>query len=78
MKNKVQGLYPSLKSIVEKNKSTNDIFTALSTDIPEHVYVKNFVTNEEGGMLIVGKAKSAEAVREFVASLARARFSQES
>lgn len=69
MKNKVQGLYPSLKSIVEKNKSTNDIFTALSTDIPEHVYVKNFVTNEEGGMLIVGKAKSAEAVREFVASL---------
>ena len=69
IKNKFQGLYPSLKSIVDKNKTTNDVFTALSTDIPENVYVKNFVTNEEGGMLIVGKAKSADTVREFVSSL---------
>lgn len=68
-KNKFKGLYPSLKHIVDTNAQTNDIFNALSTDIPENIYIRQFATNSDGGIIIVGKAKSSDAVREFVTSL---------
>ena len=68
-KNQFKGLYPSLKHIIDINAQTSDIFNALSTDIPENIYIKQFATNSDGGIIIVGKAKSSDAVREFVTAL---------
>lgn len=66
---KFKGLYPSMKHIIDTNKKATDIFEALSTDIPENIYIKQFATNSNGGLIIIGKAKTSEDVREFVTSL---------
>ena len=64
-----KGLFPSLQHIVEVNKNVTTIFESLSVDIPENIYVNQFYSNSDGGILIAGKAKSSDAVKEFVSAL---------
>lgn len=67
-KNK-KNIFPILKQVIEQNNSTVDIYTSLSTDIPEHIYIKRFVTNADGGVGILGESKTSEAVNDFVRTL---------
>lgn len=60
---------PILTNILETNKTVTDIYIALSTDIPESIYIKKFVTNANGGIGILGEAKTSESVQDFVKSL---------
>lgn len=72
MSNQAEGqvaLFPTLKQIVDNNAIATNSYIALSTDIPEHIYIKQFITNADGAILIVGKATSSEAVNEFIKAL---------
>ena len=60
---------PILTKILETNKSVLDVYSALSTEIPESIYIKKFVTNSEGGIGILGEAKTSESVQDFVKGL---------
>ncbi len=62
-------ILPVLTKILETNKSVIDVYTALSTDIPESIYIKKFVTNVNGGIGILGEAKTSESVQDFVKGL---------
>ncbi len=60
---------PILTKILETNKSILDVYSALSTEIPESIYIKKFVTNADGGIGILGEAKTSESVQDFVKGL---------
>ncbi|MCD7780506.1 MAG: hypothetical protein LUH05_07535 [Candidatus Gastranaerophilales bacterium] len=64
-----QDILPILTKILETNKTVVDVYTALSTDIPDSIYIKKFVTNSAGGIGILGESKSSESVQEFVKGL---------
>ena len=68
-KTKTKNIFPVLTKILENNKSVIDVYSALSTEIPESVYIKKFVTNEQGGIGILGEAKTSESVDAFVKGL---------
>ena len=60
---------PILTKILETNKTVYDVYSALSTDIPESIYIKKFVTNTAGGIGILGEAPTSESVQDFVKGL---------
>jgi len=62
-------ILPVLTKILETNKAVTDVYTALSTDIPESIYIKKFVTNANGGIGILGEAKTSESVQDFLKGL---------
>ena len=62
-------MLPTLTKILENNKNVIAGYTALSTDIPEAIYIKKFVTNEAGAIGILGEAKTSESVERFVNNL---------
>ena len=62
-------MLPTLTKILENNKNVIAVYTALSTDIPEAIYIKKFVTNEAGAIGILGEAKTSESVERFVNNL---------
>lgn len=68
-KNKQKNIFPVLEKIISENESTINVYEALSTDIPENIYIKKFVTNASGGIGILGEAQTSESVNEFVNSL---------
>ncbi len=62
-------ILPTLTKILENNKTLFDVYTALSTEIPESIYIKKFVTNSDGGIGILGEATTSESVQDFVKGL---------
>lgn len=62
-------IFPTLKKIVDNNNSVVSAYNLLSTEIPENIYIKKFVTNADGGIGILGEAKSSELVDIFAKSL---------
>ena len=62
-------VFPQLKKIVDNNNTVVDTYKLLSTEIPDGVYVKRFVSNSNSGMLILGEAKSADIASEFATKL---------
>lgn len=62
-------IFPTLKKIVDNNDSVVSAYNLLSTEIPENIYIKKFVTNADGGIGILGEAKSSELVDIFAKSL---------
>jgi serine/threonine protein kinase len=68
-KNQKSDIVPTLTKIIETNKFVTDVYTALSTDIPDNIYIKRFVTNDNGGIGIIGEAKTSESVQDFVKGL---------
>ncbi len=70
-KNATEGkdIFPVLKQLIDNNTALITIFNALSTDIPDSVYIKRFVTNEQGGIGIIGEAKTSDAVDAFIKGL---------
>ncbi len=66
---KKRNVFPVLTQILDHNKLIVDVYTGLSTQIPEGIYIKKFVTNSYGGIGIIGEAKTSESVQEFVKSL---------
>lgn len=62
-------ILPTLTKILETNKTVFDVYSALSTEIPESIYIKKFVTNADGGIGILGEAKTSESVQDFVKGL---------
>ena len=67
--NDPKDVLPKLTEILENNKKLIDVYVSLSTDIPESVYIKRFVANENGGIGILGEAKTSESVEQFVKRL---------
>ncbi len=62
-------ILPKLTEVLDNNKKLLEVYTALSTDIPESIYIKRFVVGMNGGVAILGEAKSSESVENFVKSL---------
>ena len=62
-------ILPVMTKIVNQNKSVIETYNALSTDIPDNVYIKQFVTQSNGGIGILGEAKNSESVQIFVDQL---------
>ncbi len=62
-------ILPKLTQILDNNKKLVEIYASLSEDIPESIYIKRFVTNEDGGIGILGEAKTSESVEKFVNGL---------
>lgn len=62
-------VFPVLSKILENNKSIVGVYTGLSTEIPETIYIKKFVTNSHGGIGILGEATTSESVQDFVKGL---------
>ncbi len=68
-KHQTKNIFPVLKQLIDNNTAIINVYTALSTDIPDSIYIKKFVTNDEGGIGIIGEAKTSESVETFVKSL---------
>lgn len=64
-----KNIFPTLKKIVDNNTAILTVYNLLSTEIPENVYIKKFVTNSDGGIGILGEAKSSELVDAFAKGL---------
>lgn len=64
-----KNVFPILKKIIDNNTSIYTVYQLLSTEIPDNVYIKKFVTNPEGGIGILGEAKSSDLVDNFVKGL---------
>ena len=62
-------VFPVLSKVLENNKSTVGVYTGLSTEIPDTIYIKKFVTNAQGGIGILGEATTSEAVYDFLNGL---------
>lgn len=68
-KTQKKDILPILTKILETNKTVFDVYSALSTEIPDSIYIKKFVTNADGGIGILGEAKTSESVQDFVKGL---------
>ncbi len=68
-KNQKKDIIPILTKILETNKTVFDVYSALSTEIPDSIYIKKFVTNADGGIGILGEATTSESVQDFVKGL---------
>ena len=55
--------------ISTNNKSVIDVYNALSTTIPDDIYIKRFVANPQGGIGILGESRSSESVNDFIKGL---------
>ncbi len=64
-----KNVFPTLKNIVDNNTTILTAYMLLSTEIPDNVYIKKFVTNPQGGIGILGEAKTSELVDVFVKGL---------
>ena len=64
-----KNVFPVLKNIIDNNNAVVNAYSQLSTDIPNNVYIKKFVSNEQGGIGILGEAKSSELVEAFITRL---------
>ncbi len=62
-------VFPVLKKLVDNNVSINTAYNLLSTEIPDDVYIKRFVANVDGGIGILGEAKTSELVDVFATGL---------
>lgn len=62
-------VFPVLSKVLESNKTLVGVYTALSTEIPDTIYIKKFVTNAQGGIGILGEATTSEAVYDFLNGL---------
>ena len=62
-------VFPVLSKILENNKTIVGVYTGLSTEIPDTIYIKKFVTNSQGGIGILGEATTSESVQDFVKGL---------
>lgn len=68
-KSKDKSIFPVLKQIIDNNTSIVNTYNALSTSIPDEVYIKKFVTTSEGGIGIIGEAETSEQVSAFLKGL---------
>ncbi len=66
---KKKNLFPVLKQIVDNNTAIINAYNSLSTEIPENIYIRKFVTNDAGAIGIVGEAQTSESVNAFVNGL---------
>ncbi len=64
-----KNVFPVLKQIIENNTAVVKTYIALSTEIPEEVYIKKFVANAQGGIGIIGEAETSEQVTAFLKGL---------
>lgn len=64
-----KNIFPALKQVIDNNNNVINVFNALSTDIPDNIYIRRFVSNDEGGIGMIGEAKSSESVNTFVKGL---------
>lgn len=62
-------VFPVLKKLVDNNVAINTAYNLLSTEIPDDVYIKRFVANVDGGIGILGEAKTSELVDVFATGL---------
>ena len=68
-RNKTKNLFPVLKKLIDNNTFAVNTFCALSTEIPDSVYIKKFVANNDGGIGIIGEAQTSEDVTLFLKGL---------
>ncbi len=66
---KQESIFPILQTISTNNKSVIDVYNALSTTIPDDIYIKRFVANPQGGIGILGESRSSESVNDFIKGL---------
>ncbi len=64
-----KNIFPILKETIDNNASVVNAYIQLATEIPDNVYIKKFVTTPNGGIGILGEAKSSDLVETFVTKL---------
>ncbi len=64
-----KNVFPVLKKLVDNNVAVYNVYSLLSVEIPDDVYIKKYVTNPEGGIGILGEAKTSELVDVFINGL---------
>ena len=64
-----KNIFPVLKQIIDTNTNVLNVYNALSTDIPDTMYIRKFVTNSAGGIGIIGEAKTSEEITAFAKEL---------
>lgn len=64
-----KNIFPVLQKIIENNDAVLNAYIQLATDIPDNVYIKRFACNPNGGIGILGEAKSSDLVEEFITRL---------
>lgn len=62
-------VFPILKKLVDNNVAISTAYSLLSSEIPNDVYIKRFVANVDGGIGILGEAKTSELVDVFATGL---------
>ena len=62
-------VFPVMQKIMNSNKAIFEAYSCLSTDIPDSIYIRKFVTNAEGGIGIVGESSASEDVEKFVSKI---------
>lgn len=62
-------VFPVMQKIMNSNKAVFEAYSCLSTDIPDSIYIRKFVTNANGGIGIVGESSASEDVEKFVSKL---------
>ncbi len=62
-------VFPIMQKIINSNKSVINAYTGLSTEIPDNIYIKKFVTGANGGIGIVGESTTSEDVERFASKL---------
>ena len=64
-----KNIFPVLKQLIDTNTNVLNVYNALSTDIPDTMYIRKFVTNSAGGIGIIGEAKTSEEITAFAKEL---------
>ncbi len=64
-----ESIFPVLQTVNENNKAVIDAYIAISTEIPEDIYIKKFVANPQGGIGILGESRTSDAVNTFIKGL---------
>ncbi len=62
-------VFPIMQKIINSNKNIVNAYTSLSTEIPDSIYIRKFVTNDSGGIGIIGESTNSEDVEKFLSKL---------
>ncbi len=62
-------VFPVMQKILNSNKNIVNAYTCLSTEIPDSIYIRKFITNAMGGIGIIGESTNSEDVEKFLSKL---------
>lgn len=62
-------ILPVVQQTLANNEFIYNMYSALSAEIPENMYIRKFVSDNKGGLGVIGESRTSEAVESFVNKL---------